>query len=463
MRPPRVSTSSASTSVDSSVAERLRDIVEAGPRIDHERAVRAAIDFRASLPSCSSSISPTIISTMSSIEARPSVPPYSSMTSAICVRVVCILTSRSSAGIDGGTKRTGRRMPAFRQGRSRRSRVSPGAAARLSLKPSGRASAGDEIDEDRGCGPCRADRRDSRHDRQARMAGGAEHRRALPARSRHERHGDDVGARNHDVLDAHLVQRASTFVSIARSSGEKPAAVGDFLDRFLHVVAHRAAAEAEAAPRSRPSRLLPVPDDRDRCSSRSGAFSDRSRLTLIRVARNDGPRKDPRCRARRESRAPRPPFPPPGIGLVIITDEMQKAVHDEMRQHDLRTVLPSRLRLARHVSKAIVMSPRTAARLGAPPAGKDSTLVGGRLPRHCALSSRIAASSASKQADLGFGQKFHAAISKSLRRSPPRPYEATFPATFVSDSGSYVDSRCRCCGEARSSARPVLQLPARGR
>ena len=46
---------------------------------------------------------------MSSIETRPSVPPYSSITSARWVWVACILSSRSSARIEGGTNRMGRR------------------------------------------------------------------------------------------------------------------------------------------------------------------------------------------------------------------------------------------------------------------------------------------------------------------------------------------------------------------
>src|SRR5215467_7027498 len=51
--------------------------------------------------SCSSAISPTICSTMSSIEARPSVPPYSSTTSARWMRVACMRAKRSITRIDG--------------------------------------------------------------------------------------------------------------------------------------------------------------------------------------------------------------------------------------------------------------------------------------------------------------------------------------------------------------------------
>ena len=51
-------------------------------------------------------MSPTTISTMSSSETSPSVPPYSSMTSAICVRVACMRAIRSEASIEGGTNST---------------------------------------------------------------------------------------------------------------------------------------------------------------------------------------------------------------------------------------------------------------------------------------------------------------------------------------------------------------------
>ena len=56
--------------------------------------------------SCSSSISPTMISTISSNETRPSVPPYSSMTRAIWVRAACMRAIRSEASMEGGTNST---------------------------------------------------------------------------------------------------------------------------------------------------------------------------------------------------------------------------------------------------------------------------------------------------------------------------------------------------------------------
>ena len=44
---------------------------------------------------------PTIISTASSSETRPSVPPYSSMTNASCMRLACMLASNTATGMDG--------------------------------------------------------------------------------------------------------------------------------------------------------------------------------------------------------------------------------------------------------------------------------------------------------------------------------------------------------------------------
>ena len=83
-------------------ADGLGDLVERCARLDEKGSFRAGRDLGRSASSCSSSMSPTIASTTSSIETNPSVPPYSSMTRAICVREVCIFSRRSSAGIEGG-------------------------------------------------------------------------------------------------------------------------------------------------------------------------------------------------------------------------------------------------------------------------------------------------------------------------------------------------------------------------
>ena len=85
-----------------------------------------------------------------------------------------------------------------------------------------------------------------------------------------------------------------------------------------------------------------------------------------------------------------------GIGLMIIADQMQDAMHNEMRHvigERLALVLQPR---AATVSAASTTSPSiggSALPALAGKAGKDSTLVGLSLPRHPALSVRIWASS----------------------------------------------------------------------
>jgi hypothetical protein len=64
---------------------------------------------------------------------QPSVPPYSSTTSAMWMCVDCMRISRFAAGMDGGTKITGRRslIEAIGLDRSTRPRSGDGASARL--------------------------------------------------------------------------------------------------------------------------------------------------------------------------------------------------------------------------------------------------------------------------------------------------------------------------------------------
>ena len=71
-----------------------RSMRASASKLPSARATSRAV----SSTSCSSSMSPTISSTRSSIETSPSVPPYSSTTSAKWMRLDCILSRRSSAG-----------------------------------------------------------------------------------------------------------------------------------------------------------------------------------------------------------------------------------------------------------------------------------------------------------------------------------------------------------------------------
>ena len=97
-RPPTVSTSSASTVTPNSSSSSVtgsRAVTRAVPGASHSTGARSV--------SYSSAISPTISSRMSSIVTRPAVPPYSSMTIATWIRMLCICRSSSSTGLLSGT------------------------------------------------------------------------------------------------------------------------------------------------------------------------------------------------------------------------------------------------------------------------------------------------------------------------------------------------------------------------
>src|SRR6266850_72539 len=117
--PPSVSTSSPASPVTKSspMTERTSSRLARASAMKELSACRT-IAGGSSL-SCSSSISPTICSTMSSIDTRPSVPPYSSTTSAKWMREACICAKRSIARIDGGTKSSLRMMFASISGSAR--------------------------------------------------------------------------------------------------------------------------------------------------------------------------------------------------------------------------------------------------------------------------------------------------------------------------------------------------------
>src|ERR1700675_1523617 len=135
--PPSVATSSPASPVmkSSPITERASSRLARASATKELSACRT-IAGGSSL-SCSSSISPTICSTMSSIETSPSVPPYSSTTSARWIREACICANRSIARIDGGTYNSLRMMLASESGRARptarKSRPAGKAFLRLAL------------------------------------------------------------------------------------------------------------------------------------------------------------------------------------------------------------------------------------------------------------------------------------------------------------------------------------------
>ena len=168
-------------------------------------------------------MSPTIISTMSSIETRPSVPPYSSMTSAICVRVACIRTRRSSAGIERGTNSTGRKTSAVSSSAPKSIEAIGGLVAARRLRGIFPRIARDSR-RNRGCAPCRADRRASRHRPAGANGRRCETPRAPRAASRSRRTAM-MSARGIIASATRNSCRPNTFLSSARSCGVTSPAV----------------------------------------------------------------------------------------------------------------------------------------------------------------------------------------------------------------------------------------------
>ena len=185
----------------------------------------AATIIRAEASSCSSSMSPTTISTRSSIETRPSVPPYSSMTRAMWVRVACIRTRRSMAGIERGTNRTGRRILAAARVIERSTWPRLGGSAVPSSDPApaaggaGVGAHGEEIEEVADVDHALGIVEGLAVDRQAGMAGGAEQGRRSPRVV--SAATATMSARGTMTSSTRMRWKPRTFLSIARSWGEK--------------------------------------------------------------------------------------------------------------------------------------------------------------------------------------------------------------------------------------------------
>ena len=97
--PPTVSISASRSSSVSTGPSRCLEILHRQPRVRCPARRRGARSpSGASASSCSSAMSPVIVSTRSSIVTSPSMPPYSSTTSARCMRAWRICSSRSSTG-----------------------------------------------------------------------------------------------------------------------------------------------------------------------------------------------------------------------------------------------------------------------------------------------------------------------------------------------------------------------------
>src|ERR1700684_1406298 len=73
--------------------------------------------------------------------------------------------------------------------------------------------------------------------------------------ARIDRHGDNVGARDHDVCDTDLVQRQHVGEHLALKRREA-GGLGNFFDRLLDILAQRAAAEPEQGTQPAEQALL---------------------------------------------------------------------------------------------------------------------------------------------------------------------------------------------------------------
>ena len=102
IKPPRVSISSFKSSflIDDKRSSIKSIVILASKTMDPSCIFsnRHSVDR-----SCSSSISPTNSSTKSSIVTRPSIPPYSSTTSAKCLLLTLISYKRSNKLMEGDT------------------------------------------------------------------------------------------------------------------------------------------------------------------------------------------------------------------------------------------------------------------------------------------------------------------------------------------------------------------------
>ena len=101
---PVLSTSSSSSSGNKSTPATLSNSSSARRGAMARENAGAPLRPSPDLPQCRARrlISPTICSTRSSIVTRPSTPPYSSITSAICTRSACIFCSRTEMRMEGG-------------------------------------------------------------------------------------------------------------------------------------------------------------------------------------------------------------------------------------------------------------------------------------------------------------------------------------------------------------------------
>ena len=255
---------------------------------------------------------------MSSIETRPSVPPYSSMTSAIWVREPCILTRRSRACIDGGTKRTGRVHVGIGHAGVE---GSPGPSCRSTPPAEDRPSSPPAHRRNRGCGSCLSGRRGCRRGR----AGANDRQLGTRARTSPRVMAEPtamISARGTMMSSTRISWRPRTLRSIARSCCEKTASA-PVSSNASSMSSRNDTAPSPNTDRNRSRRLGGAARRSERTSGRVG--SSRSLSFMVDQRRNArSPRQWVRHRGWRGradaghgSRAPpwrRPPCRPRGRG-----------------------------------------------------------------------------------------------------------------------------------------------------
>ena len=202
------------------------------------------------------------------------------------------------------------------------------------------------------------------------------------------------------------------FLSIALSSGEKPVSLGAPSSstslRSARIEPARqpnmARSQRANTPLARFARsrqrhgkiaVLGCSGQPDRCDSAGSVSGMASRV-----------RPRSRVRARDRHAEPREnrgfqiaPCRRLAIGLVVVAEQMKITVHGEMREmmrEGLSSAAASRATVS--IGDHDVAEMRRLGMCRAALAGNDSTLVGLSMPRHCALSARIAASSVSTTA-----------------------------------------------------------------
>ncbi len=437
--PPSVSTSSATSA--------LGQVDRRSPACSSSSVARASAMklfspagaiVGASSRSCSSSMSPTTISTRSSIETSPSVPPYSSITR----RDMGARRLHADQEVDAPASRGARRAPAAgscrRRKRASRGRSPPrssgyGSPARCASGPAVGAVPAMIVEEVADVDHRRGVVERVAIDRQARMAGGAEHGRAASPSVASAGDRDDVGARHHHVADAALAQ--------AQHVGEHRPLLRrrDRRARRSSSPGPRRSPRGPCCRQRRPSRSRNWPSQlAEAAAVVFGLRLDRlSSLMVVGCSAMEGAEHAVTSSAAgigvgdAETGEARPRAPSMrgacGLGLVILAEQMEQPVDDEMAEmvgrwscprprppappsHRARTISPStrarrdalrrRGREGEHVRRLVEAAPVAIDDANALVVGQQQAQLGSRRGRRGATASPAASASATSACRL---------------------------------------------------------------